>query len=296
MSYILGIDIGATKIAAGLVIGDEVFKSIKLPTQAHMGEKHFIANIFKVIKIFDNPKIKAIGIGIAGGVDAKKGILVASPNMPQKFKNIPLRQMVSKTFKKEVAIDNDAHCFALAESVYGAGKNYQYVIGVTIGTGVGGGIVINKKIYHGRSGLAGELGHMTIVENGLPCSCGNTGHLEVYASGTAMGTLYKRFTGKIKDAFYVEEQAYKGDKNALRVVKIMNETLGIGLANIINILNPDIIVIGGGLAHVTMIWHEAVKIAKKNVIYPALKDVKIVQSKLDKMAGILGAALLTQNI
>lgn len=295
MSYIIGLDIGATKIAAGLVWQNQLPKITKIPTQSHLGKKIILENILKATNIFFHQKVKAIGIGIAGQIDYKKGILLSSPNMAANFKNVNLKKILEKKFKRPVFVENDANCFTLAESVLGAGRYYKNVVGITLGTGIGGGIVINKQIYHGRNGLAGELGHMTIVEDGLTCSCGKNGHLEVYASARAMTYFYKKFTGKDLDTFQIEKLANRGEKNALRVFKIMSDMLGIGLANIINIINPDIIVIGGGLVRVKKIWQDALMKAKNEVVYPTLKNTPIVGSKLADNAPILGAALNAQN-
>lgn len=295
MSYILGLDIGASKIAAGLIHHWHVSHIIKIPTQADLGTKRIIQNILKTIRVFEHDRLSAIGIGMAGNIDQKKGVVVSSPNLPKSFKNIPLARIISRQYKKKVFLENDANCFTLAESMFGAGKNYRNVLGLTLGTGIGGGIVLNKKLYRGKNGLAGELGHITVVENGLRCSCGGFGHLEVYASGSAMASLYTSFTGKSVDAPEVQHLAKQGDKNALRVVKIMNETLGTGFATFINIFNPDIIVLGGGLAHVKMVWKGALPVVKKNVVYPILSKTKIVKGKLGEKGPILGAALIAKG-
>jgi predicted NBD/HSP70 family sugar kinase len=293
--YIIGLDVGATKISAGLVYENKIPKLIKILTESEKGKEAVIKNILKAISVFVNPKVKAISVGIAGQVDSKNGVLVSSPNMSKTVKKIPLKKIIEKEFRKKTFIENDVNCFTLGEATYGAGKKYKNVIGLTLGTGIGGGIVLDKEIYHGKQGLAGEFGHMTIIENGYVCSCGKKGHLEVYASGRAMENLYYQFTGKKKDALAIEKLALRREKNAVRVVEIMSNALGIGLANIINILNPDIIIIGGGLAKAKLIWLPAILKAKREVVYPVLKTTKIVKSKLGDKASILGAALITEK-
>jgi len=292
MNYYIGLDVGASKIAAGLILGKNIVKKTKLETQVEKGKKQILDNIVSAIEAIFIPKVKGIGIGIAGQVNQQKGILVSSPNFGKSFKNIELKKILEKTFKKPVKLENDANCFTLGEAIFGQAKNCDNVIGLTLGTGVGGGIVINKKIYHGRDGLAGELGHMTIKDNGLVCSCGQKGHLEAYASGTAMIKLYQKLTGQKKSAFFVEEQFKKRDKNATKVFQIMNQCLAIGLANIINIFNPEIIILGGGLAKIKPLIQPASKMAKQKVVYPQLNKTKIVVSKLKSDAALLGAAAL----
>lgn len=295
MKYIIGVDVGATKIAAGLVYNNQVPKVIKIPTEAHLGKSKIIANIIKVIKIFDNPKIHSIGVGITGQINSREGIVMSSPNLPKNFKNVALAKIIKKEFAKDVFIDNDGHCFALAEAVYGAGKKYEFVVGLTFGTGVGGGIVMNKRVYRGAQGIAGEFCHTTIAENGHPCGCSKRGHLESYASGTGMVSLYKELTGKTKDTFYIENQAIVGEAAAKRVISIMSDALGIGLANIIVSLNPDIIIVGGGLTRVKALWRPALAKARKENPFMVSKKTKIVRATLKEKANILGAALITEK-
>ncbi len=295
MKYIIGVDVGATKIAAGLVYNNQVPKVIKIPTEAHLGKSKIIANIIKVIKIFDNPKIHAIGVGIAGQINSRDGLVISSPNLPKNFKNVALTKIIKKEFAKDVSIDNDGHCFALAEAVYGAGKKYEFVVGLTFGTGIGGGIVMHKRVLSGSQGIAGEFAHTTIAENGHPCGCSKRGHLESYASGTGMVSLYQELTGKTKDTFYIENKAIEGEAAAKRVISIMSDALGIGLCNIIISLNPDIIIVGGGLVRVKALWRSAFAVARKENPFLVSKKTKIVRAKLKEKANILGAALITEK-
>lgn len=292
MTYYIGVDIGASKIAAGLICGQKIVKRIKLPTQSKQNKAKVVKNIKKAISELYISKVKGIGIGIAGQIDVAKGLVISSPNFSNGFKNIPLKGILAKEFEKPVLIENDANCFTLGEALYGAAKKHNYIVGVTLGTGVGGGIVIDKKIYHGANGFGAELGHMAIAANGLKCSCGQTGHLEAYASGTAMSKLFYKTTGRQKTPLEVETQAKAGNKQAKKVFDIMSESLATGLANIIHILNPDIIILGGGLAKVKILVEPAIKMAGTKLIYPELIKTKIVPTKLKGDAPILGAAAL----
>lgn len=295
MKYIIGVDIGATKIAAGLVCGNAIPKTIKIPTEAHRGTEQIISNILRAVSVFDNPKIHALGLAVAGEIDSRAGIVVSSPNMPKNFKNIPLAKILEKKFKKEVSLENDGNCFALAESVYGAGKNKNFVVGLTLGTGIGSGFAIRQKIYSGAQGRATEFGHMTIAENGYICSCGKRGHLEAYASGTGMMRIYEELKGEKKDTFYIEEMAKKNEPAARRTLKIMSDALGVGIANLINGLNPDIVVVGGGMIRVRALWKPSVAKARREVVYESLASTKIAQSRLKDLANIYGAALVAER-
>lgn len=292
-SYKLCLDIGGSKINAGLISGRKIIRNKKISTGAKKGRKAVIKNIISITREFFNNKVSDVCVGIAGQINYKKGIIVASPNLP--FKNCKLEKILKREFRKPVFIENDANCFTLAEAKYGAAKGYKNIVGVTLGTGIGGGIIINNKIYHGWQGTAGEIGHMTISSEKEKCSCGQSGHFEILASGTAMVNIYKNLTGKKKNTFKIENLAIKGDKRALQTIKIMSKYLGIGLANIINILNPEIIVIGGGMARVNLLWSKLKTETYKRVLYSPLKRTKIVKTKLDDDAGILGASLITKK-
>jgi glucokinase len=290
--YYLGVDIGATKISAGLIKGEKIIKKIKVATEVKKGTNQILENIKQAIKEVYSPKVKGIGIGIAGQINPEAGLVVSSPNLPKDFKNVNLRDIIQQDFKKPIRVENDANCFALGEAIYGAGKGYKNVIGLTLGTGIGGGIIIDQKIYHGQNSLAGEIGHTTIIQGGLTCSCGQKGHLEAYASGNAMVKLYQQITGQEKDTFFIAKQARAKEKAALKVFKTMNQALAIGLANTINIFNPDIIVLGGSLVKLKLLTNPAIELARKKVVFPALDTTKIVTSKLKDEASLLGTVAL----
>ncbi|MFA6215313.1 MAG: ROK family protein [Patescibacteria group bacterium] len=295
MTYYIGVDIGATKIAAALISEGKIVKKTIQPTEAKKSPAIILANIKNAIREIYSPAARGIGIGIAGAISQQNGLVISSPNFSKNFKNIPLQKIIEQAFKKPVLINNDARCFTLGEAVHGAGKNYRFIVGLTLGTGIGGGIIIDKKIYSGSLGLAGELGHINIIQAGRKCSCGQKGHLEAYASGRAMIKLYKELTGRTKDTFIIEKLALQKDKKALAVFKIMSRALATGLATIINGLNPDIIILGGGISKVPLLIKAAVKLAKKQVVYPELAQTKIVTSRLKENAALLGAVALFKN-
>ncbi len=294
--YYIGLDVGGTKIGAGLVSSGKIIKQIKVPTEAERGAKRVINNVEKATEELFNKNIAGIGIGIAGQVDNKKDIFFEGPNLPDNLKNIHFKKIFEKKFGVRTEIDNDAHCFTLAESIYGAGKKYETVLGITIGTGIGGGLCINKKIYRGGSNITTEIGHMTIdPSTKFKCSCGKRGHLEALASGTAMISWYKHFTSKTKDTFFIEKEAMAGKAPAEKSINKMSRYLGLGLANLVHLLNPDIIIIGGGIARVKIMWPPLLKHTKQNIVFPKSKQTKIIKTKLGDEAPILGAALLTME-
>ena len=288
----IGVDIGATKIDTALVSDYKIIKKIRVETKAKSNKTKILNNIITTIKAVYTPQAKGIGVGIAGKVNQQKGIFVSGTNFDKNFKNVNLNKILSSIFKRPVMIDNDANCFTLGEAIAGVAKKYHHVIGLTLGTGVGGGIVINKKIYHGKEGSAGELGHMIIKEDGLVCGCGQLGHLESYASGLAMSRLHKKLTGHPRHPLQIEAEAKAGNKKAQEIFKIMSQALAVGLANIIHIFNPDVIVIGGSLAKVETLVQPAIKLVKPKLIYPVLAKTKIITTKPGSETALLGPTFL----
>lgn len=295
----IGIDLGATKIATGLV--DEkgkVLKKVKIATEAEKGVEKVSENVVFSIKQVATEKIDRIGLAVAGQIDIKKGIIIYSPNL--KWKKVALVKLVSQKIRQDlgwedfkISIDNDANCFALAEAIYGAAKGKKYVVGLTLGTGIGSGLVIDGKIYHGQA-FATEMGHMVVKAGGRLCSCGRKGHLEAYASGGAIERRYKELTGRKKIATDIEIEALQNkDSEAFQIYREAGKYLGVGLANIVNMLDPEIIVLGGGLARSDLLIDLAKEELKKEIFFRD-KATEIVRSKLGDEAGIVGAACIVK--
>ncbi len=292
-SPIIGVDVGGTKIRAGLVHGGKVVSSIRVETQAKRGKATVLKNIFDAIGKVIVPEAKAIGLGMAGIVDHGKGTYLRGPNFPKSFRNVPISSMVEKKFGRPAMVDNDVHCFTLAEAKVGAGKGYENVVGITFGTGIGGGIVIGGKVYRGRDNAAGEIGHTVIAYGSdVVCGCGRNAHFEAYASGSAMSRLYRRTAGKSVDALEVERAAMSGDRKAKEVLDVMADALAVGLANVIHAFNPDVIVTGGGLSAVKVLWKPVLGKLKGMLVFPQLAGTPIVRSTLGGDANVIGATLL----
>ena len=295
---IIGIDAGGTKISSALISPKgKILKKEKIPTETSKGKEAVMANIIKSIESVWHKDTKAIGIGMAGLIDHKNGIFHFGPNFPKNFKDVPLAALLKKRFKVPVSLDNDVHCFTLAEAKFGAAKRLSSVVGLTLGTGIGGGIVLDGKIYRGRNNAAGEIGHTTIdLGSKSVCGCGKLGHFEALSSGSAMSRIYKELTGKDIEPLAVEQSANNGDVEAKKTFDIMSTGLAEGLSNIVLFLNPDMIVVGGGLAHVDILWKPAIKKLSASIIYPQLRDTPVVRSILGGDANLLGAALITEKL
>lgn len=289
-NMIVGIDLGGTKITGVLATpSGKVLMDVHVPTEAAKGKEKVIENIKKAIHMLiqsHKVKIKAIGIGAPGPILYEKGMVIEAPNLPG-WKRVNLKKIIEKEFKVPVFVDNDANCAALAEAWFGAGKLAKHFIYMTISTGIGGGIVIDKKLYRGAVGSAGEFGHMMIDPRGPRCGCGKRGCLEALASGSAL----KKKTGM--DAISVELAARQGDKKAKKAIREIAHHLALGIANLVNIFNPERVIIGGGLSNMRELLFVPVrKEFKKYALTLPAKSVRIVRAKLGTKAGVLGASVL----
>lgn len=288
-NLIIGVDLGGTKISTAIADnkGKILYNEI-IPTDAFKGRtstiNRVIESIHSVIKNSKNSTndIKCIGIGAPGPVIHDKGLVINPPNL-HGWKRVPLRDIISKHFHKKTILENDANCAAVAELKLGAGRYFNNFVYVTISTGIGGGIIIDKKLYRGASGSAGEIGHTIIDLNGPKCPCGKIGHLEGIAAGPAIAKKYGMPPEKIN------ELAKAGDKKAKETIEEIGRYIGIGFANLVNILNPEAIIIGGGITNFGKPFFDSIK---KTIKEEALADVKIIPAKLKKDVGILGAIAL----
>ncbi|OGD39461.1 hypothetical protein A3A25_02075 [Candidatus Azambacteria bacterium RIFCSPLOWO2_01_FULL_46_26] len=282
--FSIGVDVGGSKINAMLfdLRKNEIVRrqTIATPKKKKKLLNQLIQLIENVIAGVPKSRIAGIGLGIAGEIDFQKGILLNSPNL--KFLNgtRPART-VEKYFKLKTGMDNDANCFALAEARLGAGRSFKNVVGITLGTGVGGGIVINGSLYHGAFGSAGEVGWMILD---------GTRTFEDLASEKFIKSISH------ESPINLEAKARRGDKKALKVYETLGTNLGLGIANIVNVMDPELIILGGGLASAAGLFlPQARKMAKKYIISPlSRRKLKIVLAKLGKNAGAVGAALLCQ--
>lgn len=292
----IGIDIGGTKIRGGLL--DTKFRVIKVieqPTEANKTRQVVLGNIYKVIDKLNGNKVKGIGMASRGVIDHSQGVIKEVDKMPKDFPGIKLCQLVTHKYKKPSYVDNDVNCFTLAEGTLGVGQGYPTVVGITLGTGIGGGLLIDGKIYRGASGGAGEFGKTIIDIAWYRKSQGVWGRFEDLASGTGMDNLYKLKTGKQVGSKEVEFSMYRGNKKAAEVIADMTHYLAVGLANVIQSVNPHIIVMGGGVGKVRALVDPAIKLIPKYVVYKQMSDIPIKYAELGPHAGLMGAALLNKE-
>ncbi|MBL7056478.1 ROK family protein [Candidatus Woesearchaeota archaeon] len=284
MTNLIGVDLGGTNIKTALVSKTgKILKNYETATGKTTNE--IINNIISAINKVKEGKIWGIGIGSPGPIDHKKGTITKPVNLP--FRNVKLKNIIQNKFKVKTFLDNDANCFALAEATFGQGKKYENVIGITLGTGVGGGLVINKKIFHGRNNAA-ELGHITINHKGSKSKCKNHGCIETHIAARGITKLFD----KKAEPKQVCELAKQGNKKAKKTFEEMGSYLGIGIVNIMYAFDPDIIVLGGKISNAQKIFSKSMNREIKTRYFS--KPCPIKKSKL-KEPGVLGAAALNFN-
>jgi glucokinase len=310
---VLAIDLGGTKIMAAIISHQgRVMAKENYPTLAKEGPQPVINRIFSAIDHLlgagniELSQLYGISIAAAGAIDLKQGVVTSSPNLDG-WHDVPLRDIVSSKYKVKTYLINDASAGALGEYHFGVGRGVNNLIFLTVGTGIGGGIIINGSLYLGPSGSAGEIGHTTIDINGPRCSCGNIGCLEILASGTAMAreairrisrgersVLTEMMEGKIENitAEKVGMAAQGGDSLALEVISQAATYLGVGMVNLVNIFNPEMIIVGGGVVRTGDLFLEpARQVVEERAFRLSAQAVRIVPTQLGDNAAVLGAAV-----
>ena len=295
---LLGIDLGGTKIEGIVIESKENSKEVirhRVDTEEEKGYLQVLNNIKLLVEYIENKinhKFDKLGIGTPGPIDPETGLLKNSNS--QCLYGKPIQKDLSETLDKIILIQNDANCFALAETLLGSVKdqypNARNVFGIIMGTGVGGGVIINGKTVYGSQGIGGEWGHTIVTDSGDKCYCGKRGCVETVISGRALQTYYSNISGrKLK---FEEIYALKdSDKYAKETFDRLIIHFGKGLSNVVNILDPEVIVLGGGLSNINELYSEGYKELKKYVFNPTF-NTPIIRPKLGDSAGVYGAALL----
>lgn len=305
---VIGVDFGGTNIKGALVNDQgKIIYKVETATLANSGPEAVAGRIGQMINKLEafaeagGQRAVGIGIGIPGQTDQNKGEVVFAPNLH--WRHVPLLKYLGQVTSLPILMENDANAAALGEQWCGAGRGSVNMVMITIGTGIGGGLIINGSLYQGSNGCAGELGHTVIDPKGFLCSCGRRGCLETLTSATAMIRMAKeaidqgRITDLVKpeniDAKDIVMAARAGDEVALEIINFVADYLGMSIGNLINVLNPDTVVVGGGVSKAGEILFEPLRrsIMKWSLEAPA-SNVKIIPAELGNDAGFIGAACL----
>jgi len=293
---VIGIDLGGSKVRMAIVSlnGERLGRVFTVPV-TDRNLKAVLALLADSIRKlpFGLSQPSAIGIGIPGFIQMEKSRIYRSPNFPG-WRNVPIRDLLEEKLKYPVWVENDANAAAYGESWVGCGKKVKSLLYLGLGTGVGGGVVLDRQVWHGREGMAGELGHITVDPDGPLCGCGSHGCLESYASATAVVKRFKEKAGPEgvdKTAHEVAILARRGHQKASAVFRDLGRALGIAIADLLNIFDPDRIAIGGGVAAAwTLFERPMMDEVGRRAIRPMDLKVKIRRGRLKDEAGIIGAA------
>lgn len=314
---IIGIDVGGTKIAGGLVTPKgRLLSSVTVPSHASGG---FDASFGQLLLVIDHlvrraggkRNLQGIGLCVPGPLDTQRGVILNAPNLPG-WRSVPMAAKVGKSFGVPVKIENDANAAGLAEVLFGAAAGYRHVFYVTVSTGIGTGIIINRRVYHGKNGAAGEGGHVSIdSQSPYRCACGALGHIEALASGPAMARRARvrleqehGTPSHLRDLAHgnpshitpemIERAARAGDAVARSIIEETGFYLGVWLAGMITLLDPEAIVIGGGVSRIGRPLFRAIrKTILRYTLNPALAiHTPLLPAKLQKLAGVYGSASL----
>lgn len=316
--WTVGVDFGGTTIKVGCVTEPgTVARKVVLSTRDYATPSAFVEGLHGAIKRLAAERglatthLSGVGVGAPGLVDGERGVIHRLVNVPGGWRRIPLRERLEQRLRRPCAVDNDANMMALGEWRFGAGRGTRHSVYLTLGTGVGGGLVVNGRLVRGASGSAGELGHMVIRPNGPRCACGSRGCLEALVGTSAiirrarqalrtgrariLAGLAKRHDGPLSPEL-VSRAAQAGDRAARRIWEDVGDELGLGLSNLVNLLNPERIVIGGGMAKA---WpHFAARLVttiRRCAFDVPAKAVKVVRAQLGDDAGIVGSAMLVRE-
>ncbi|MDR3201133.1 MAG: ROK family protein [Spirochaetales bacterium] len=319
--FFVGVDVGGTKIFAGAC--DENFslitsKKILISEQGQIEKEKIAAEainaliiravrevVNEVAKDHAQLRLGGIGIGVPGPIDKKAGIVISTNNLPN-WRNVPLAEILNREFACPVFLEKDGHIAALGEYLAGAGRGTDNLAVVTVGTGVGCGLIVNGEIYSGRGGAAGELGHIVISESPVKCGCGNTGCREAFVSGAnlvnhAAQALRAGRPSRLREMVsdfdelsppLIAEAAEAGDELCLELIKEMGHYLGIGLVSLINLFSPDKILLGGGISRTGDLLINEVRAEVKHRAWSIYGDTPIERTALDIYSGIYGGAAL----
>lgn len=296
--YAIGLDLGGTNLRAAAITEDgKMLEKVAGSTDLNAGRDAVVADmcaaIDKVRDAWGRDDLAGIGVGVPGFIIIEKGIVTDSPNLPG-FENFPMRDELSRRLGAPVILENDANAAALGEKWRGAGRASEDLVLLTLGTGIGGGIVHGGKVIHGFVGMAGELGHMTVNPTGNPCGCGNRGCLEKHASATAITAMAKlQGLGDNLSAEAVYHLAVEGNEKARAIFVVMGEALGIAIANLVNAFNFRLYLLSGGMLGAWDYFYPALEaeVRRRSFVYRNT-ETKIAKAELGNEAGLYGTAIL----
>jgi glucokinase len=304
MRAAVGIDLGGTKMA-GLLVGEDGTVVASEERPARDSSEAILEDLAGLADSLRRPEVEAVGIGAAGMVDFEAGTIPFSPNLP--LRDVPIRDRVAAATGLRCVVDNDANAAGWAERAYGAARGYDHVLLLTVGTGIGGALIVGGRLHRGAHGFAGEIGHVVVEPGGPPCGCGNRGCWEQVASGQTLDRLAREdaerdahggialaAVGGPVTGHHAAAAARAGDEPARRIFAEVGRRLGEGIAGLVNVLDPEIVVVGGGVAEEGDLLLEPARASFWETVElrRGRPDVPMVPAALGNEAGAIGAAAL----
>jgi glucokinase len=293
---VIGVDVGGTKILAAVVRRDGSVTEMRETPTPTGSQAAFLAGLEAAVEALlgVDVGIGAVGLGVPSRIDQRDGSAVESVNIP--LSGVPLRARMAELFKRPVAVDNDANAAAIAEWAMGAGRGTRHMVMLTLGTGVGGGLILDGRPYRGAAGAGAELGHIVVDHDGPPCqgTCTGRGHLEALVSGGAADRIADSLLGVGARAPDLLQRAREGDAAASESVHAMGRCLGSGIATLVNAFEPELVVLGGGFAAAAgeLLLRPAREVLEREGLVPGREEVRIELAQLGVAAGVVGAGLV----
>ena len=290
--HAIGVDLGGTKILAGVVARDGTVVRRHERATPQDSQEHVVAELEAAVAELLDDSVAAVGFGVPSPIDQERGVVVRCVNVP--LENAPLRDRMHERFGIPVGLDNDANAAAVGEWRAGAGRGENDVVMVTLGTGVGGGVISGGRPFRGRNGAGAELGHVVIVHDGRPCqgACTGHGHLEAYVSGSAATEAAREAYGPSADAHRLVRLADEGDGTAEELLHEIAGYLGSGIGSFVNVFGPRIVILGGGfgVAAYDYLSGPAEEVVRREALEPMRSTVRLAKAELGTAAGLIGAA------
>jgi glucokinase len=290
---VIGVDLGGTKILVGLVERDGTVVAHREYATPTKSQEALLAGLDAAVEEVRDASVAALGFGIPSTIDQRDGVAVFAPNIP--LHDLRFRDRMSDRFGLPVGLDNDANAAAIAEWQVGAGRGTRYMVMLTLGTGVGGGLILDGKPYRGSVGAGAELGHMVVVHDGPPCvgTCTGRGHVEALVSGSAADAAARDAFGPAADSYRLVRLANEGDARAREVLADIGRKLGSAIGTLVNVFNPELVVVGGGFAAAgDHVLAPAREIVRREALPPGRDLVRIERAQLGTTAGMVGAAFV----
>ncbi len=297
---LFGVDLGGTKIEGAVIDPrrpDHALCRLRVPTESARGYRHVVRQVVRLVRMLERASGAArpswIGIGTPGVIDPRTGILKNSNTAC--LNGHPIREDLGRALGVEARVANDANCFALAEAVFGAGRNRRVVVGLILGTGCGGGVVVDGQVLDGLHGIAGEWGHNPMRREATPCYCGRVGCVETVIAGPALERYYRGRTGRALRMPEIVRRAGTGDTAARATLRRLSAKFGEAIAAVINILDPDAVVIGGGVGNIDILYGEETRREVLRNVFNTELRTEFLRPTLGDSAGVFGAAMLSAS-